>query len=54
MPITPNADQFAELVADSETNTGEVVMLNLLEYKARATDGEGVLLAMTPRDQVGS
>ena len=41
MPITPNADQFAELVADSDTNTGEVVMLNLLKYKARATDGEG-------------
>jgi uncharacterized protein (DUF1330 family) len=41
MPITPNADQFAELVAGSDTKTGEVVMLNLLKYKASATDGEG-------------
>lgn len=35
--ITPNADQFRELATSSET--GPVVMLNLLKFKARADDG---------------
>jgi uncharacterized protein (DUF1330 family) len=37
--ITPNEDQFLEL-ATSEKE-GEVVMLNLLRYKPRASAGEG-------------
>lgn len=60
MAITPNKDQFIQLAEDAERQTGEVVMLNLLEYRERATDAEGahqhregglersVLLAMTP------
>ena len=41
MAITPNHDQFVQLAADAETKTGEVVMLNLLKYKASAEDGAG-------------
>ena len=41
MAITPNQEQFLQLAADSETNPGEVVMLNLLKYKHQAGDGEG-------------
>ena len=41
MAITPNQEQFLQLAADAETNAGEVVMLNLLKYKARADDGAG-------------
>lgn len=43
MGISPNADQFAELVAHPDD--GPVVMLNLLKFKAVAdppTDGGGV------------
>jgi uncharacterized protein (DUF1330 family) len=35
--ITPNADQFRELATSSET--GPVVMLNLLKFKERADGG---------------
>jgi len=35
--ITPNAEQFRELATASET--GPVVMLNLLKFKPRADDG---------------
>ncbi len=41
MAITPNQDQLVRLAADAQANTGEVVMLNLLKYKASAGDGEG-------------
>jgi uncharacterized protein (DUF1330 family) len=41
MAVTPNHDQFLQLAADSEQKTGEVVMLNLLKYKAKAEDGAG-------------
>ena len=37
--ISPNADQFRELAAADDT--GPVVMLNLLKFKARADTGEG-------------
>jgi uncharacterized protein (DUF1330 family) len=37
--ITPNEDQFLELASSDQD--GEVVMLNLLRYKARASGGEG-------------
>ena len=36
MPITPNAEQFTAYA--SSDNDGEVVMLNLLKFKARADD----------------
>ena len=41
MAISPNRDQFLQLAADAQTSTGEVVMLNLLKYKASAEDGQG-------------
>ena len=41
MAITPNRDQFLQLAADAQTSTDEVVMLNLLRYKAVAEDGAG-------------
>ena len=41
MAITPNQEQFLQLAADAESNAGEVVMLNLLKYKASAGDGGG-------------
>jgi uncharacterized protein (DUF1330 family) len=39
--ISPNAEQFLELASASETNEGEVVMLNLLRYKPSAEDDGG-------------
>ena len=39
MAITPNEDQFLELASSEQE--GEVVMLNLLRYKAKASAGEG-------------
>lgn len=41
MAVTPNHDQFLQLAADAQEQTGEVVMLNLLKYKAHAEDGAG-------------
>jgi uncharacterized protein (DUF1330 family) len=38
MSITPNADQFRELV--SSPDEGPVVMLNLLKYKERSDAGD--------------
>jgi uncharacterized protein (DUF1330 family) len=32
--ITPNPEQFKQLAADAATDTGPVVMLNLLKFKA--------------------
>ena len=39
MSITPNAEQFAAYAASDLE--GEVVMLNLLKYKPKASDGGG-------------
>ena len=39
MSITPNADQFRALA--SATDTGPVVMLNLLKFKAKADGADG-------------
>jgi uncharacterized protein (DUF1330 family) len=39
VPITPNREQFGALAAAAEADGGEVVMLNLLRFKERATDG---------------
>ena len=41
MAITPNQEQFLQLATDAQANTGEVVMLNLLKYKARAEGADG-------------
>jgi uncharacterized protein (DUF1330 family) len=37
----PTDEQIAKLIEDAQTKTGEVVMLNLLKYSAKAGDGEG-------------
>jgi uncharacterized protein (DUF1330 family) len=37
--IKPNRDQFLELM--SSTDTGPVVMLNLLKFKSQSSDGDG-------------
>jgi uncharacterized protein (DUF1330 family) len=41
MAITPSREQLTRLLEDSQRLTGEVVMLNLLRYRARSGDGEG-------------
>jgi uncharacterized protein (DUF1330 family) len=41
MAIRPHHTQIEQLVADSQRLTGEVVMLNLLKYKASSSDGQG-------------
>ncbi|MCC5950926.1 MAG: DUF1330 domain-containing protein [Acidimicrobiia bacterium] len=42
MATNPTHEQLEQLIADSERLTGEVVMLNLLKFKARAeSDGGG-------------
>ena len=41
MSITPNEAQFIQLATDSDAKPGEVVMLNLLKFKPRASDGDG-------------
>jgi uncharacterized protein (DUF1330 family) len=41
MAVNPTGAQIEQLAADSERLTGEVVMLNLLKFKAKAEDGEG-------------
>ncbi len=41
MAIAPNHDQFLQLATEAQAKPGEVVMLNLLKYKAAAEDGEG-------------
>ena len=38
--IRPNPQQFQQLAADGETQTGPVVMLNLLKFKERADGGD--------------
>lgn len=38
-PITPNREQFEQLA--QEPDEGPVVMLNLLKFKAKASDGSG-------------
>jgi len=41
MATNPTSEQIEQLVADSERLTGEVVMLNLLQFKARADSAGG-------------
>lgn len=41
MALNPTKGQIEHLVADSEDKEGEVVMLNLLKFRARAADGAG-------------
>jgi uncharacterized protein (DUF1330 family) len=41
MAIRPHRVQIEQLVADGERLAGEVVMLNLLKYKASSSDGQG-------------
>jgi uncharacterized protein (DUF1330 family) len=41
MAITPSDAQVVQLIEDSQRLTGEVVMLNLLKYRARSGDGDG-------------
>jgi uncharacterized protein (DUF1330 family) len=50
VPITPNAEQFAAYA--SSDNDGEVVMLNLLKFKARADD-EGADAGSSGADAYG-
>ena len=40
MAVTPTDEQIRQLVADSATMTGEVVMLNLLKFRATSAAGD--------------